>query len=197
MRNVIFPTFPRRPSAQREGRRTFPDLARGRNEGDCPWMNRRNDRAIIRGKERGIFEIKRSARRSDRRRNLHTKCIYVYGMYVPVNAYASLKFRRFEPFRTRARPPTIFPGAVRTGEWKEGEGRKGTGRGRCIPSLLRRKYSTTEFYRDAPRNNADFPERSSSREYSVKKDRTRRLGKTKSARVCSNRHFNPDINALI
>lgn len=47
---------------------------------------------LFRGKERGIFEIKRltarreAVRRSNRRRNLHTKCIYVYGMYALVNA---------------------------------------------------------------------------------------------------------------
>lgn len=45
-----------------------------RKKGDCPWMNRRNDRAII--PWRGIFEIKRLAARCGAARYTTTKLAY-------------------------------------------------------------------------------------------------------------------------
>lgn len=87
-------------------------------EGDCPWMNRRNDRAIIpwrgtqnfRNKEAAIA-ARRGAAVHNQRWNLHTKCIYVYGMYALVN----MLFAKIPSlWSLRTRPSTIFRGRSRT-----------------------------------------------------------------------------------
>lgn len=80
---------------------------------------------LFRDEARGIFEIKRlpARRPATSERNLHTKCIYVYGMYVLVNMLF-VKIPSLWSLRTRL--STIFRGAV----------------GGDIPSLLHREYST-------------------------------------------------------
>lgn len=88
MRNVIFADV--RTGATREGRTLLlPPPQRGEEDSSVDESSVRPSH-YSGGKERGIFEIKRltarRARRSNRRRNLHTKCIYVYGMYALVNA---------------------------------------------------------------------------------------------------------------
>jgi len=62
-------------------------------------MNRRNDRAIIPVQGTRNFRNKEAAGPS-RRRNLHTKCIYVYGMHAVVNAPRE-NSACFEPFDDR------------------------------------------------------------------------------------------------
>jgi len=95
MRNVIFPTFPHGGGDASN----FSTAGSARNEGDCPRMNRRNDRAVIPLQGTRNFRNKETAG-PGRRRNLHTKCIYVYGMYAVVNASRE-NSGCFEPFDNR------------------------------------------------------------------------------------------------
>lgn len=127
MRNVIFRPFsPRQPA--RCGRDALFSSSYAATR-EIVRMNRRNDRAIIPRRGTRNFRNKETngaPRRSDPRRNLHTKCIYVYGMYV-LRESASRKFRCFEPFE---RDLQQFSAARREET--------------SIPSLLHREYS--EFY---------------------------------------------------
>lgn len=76
--------------ATRKGR-TFPSPRdRIRNEGDCPRMNRRNDRAIIPSQGTRNFRNKEADGAAAWRSKPATKLayevhLYVYGMYVLVN----------------------------------------------------------------------------------------------------------------
>ena len=114
------------------------------NEGDCSWMNRRNDRAIIpwrgtqnfRNKEAAMM-ARRGAAVHNQRRNLHTKCIYVYGMYVLVN----MLFAKIPSlWSLRTRPSTIFRGRrSRTYLHYYVEN--------IQPAMFRRKTKTTKYPR--------------------------------------------------